>query len=49
MLLGYFIYTSYDSGHKVGHKRHRIVIRGREAGSGSNGYDGNLGCFIDGS
>ena len=28
--------VSYDSGHKVGYKRHRIEIRGREAGRGSN-------------
>ena len=49
MLLGYFIYTSHDSGHKVGYKRHRIVIRGREAGRGSDGYDGSLGWSIDGS
>lgn len=41
--------VSYDSGHKVGYKRHRIEIRGREAGRGSNGYDGNLGCSADGS
>lgn len=39
----------YDFGYKVGYKRYRIEIRGREVGRGSNGYDGNLGWFVDGS